>query len=91
LSYYFTYLACVKLFLDIGYISIIDTQSFPNALNGFNISSSTENSWEIFFNQPFGYKLRDVKNNMKNIKYLECKTLSYRPNIPLLLNKRTII
>ena len=41
----------------------------------FRLSSKfiNNNPWEFFFNQPFGYKLKDVLNKAKNIKYFECE------------------
>ena len=68
LSFYFHYLGCLHLFLYKGYIPIIDL-TFPNIFNGFN-SSQTENPWELFFEQPFGYKLIDIQKYAKNIKYI---------------------
>ena len=65
-SFYLTSLACIHKFLLEGYIPIIDLKSFPNVVNGINITKS--NSWEIFFDQPFGYTLEDV---LKNAAYAE--------------------
>ena len=48
-----------------GYIPVIDQQYFDDQ---YKISNELFpiNSWEIYFNQPFGYKLEDIKNS-KNI------------------------
>ena len=61
-----------------GYIPIIDIKSFPNVINGFNTSKS--NYWELFFEQPFGYTLEEVKKNAKNIKYIKCRDCRPRPD-----------
>ena len=77
LSFYFHYMGCIHMHLYRGEIPIIDL-TFPNIFNGFN-SSQTENPWEIFFEQPFGYKLLDIQKYGKNIKYIDvpnCFTFS---------------
>ena len=65
------YLYSLTLYLNKGYIPIIDLASFPNIYNGFNKFTKI-NPWEFFFNQPFGYTLELVLKNAKNIKYFEC-------------------
>ena len=52
--------------------------SFPNAINGFNISK--ENYWENFFIQPFGYTLHEVLQNAKNITNITLYDYSPRPD-----------
>ena len=89
LSFYFHYMGCIHIHLYRGEIPIVDL-SFPNIFNGFN-TSETENPWEIFFEQPFGYKLLDIKNYAKNIKYIDvpnCFTFSAHTiyHKPVLLN-----
>lgn len=71
-GYYISFLGCIQLFISKGYIPIIDLSSLPNIFNGFNVSSNNINQWELFFNQPFGYKLSNIIKNVKNIKYFEC-------------------
>ena len=73
MAYYKHYLVCINNYISLGYIPIIDLRSFPNILNGYNITSLNVNPWEIFFNQPFGYELDSVLKNAKNIKYARCK------------------
>ena len=67
-SFYIHYLGCINNIIIAGHIPIIDLESFPNIFNGFNISIN-QNPWEYFFEQPFGYKLKDVKKYGKNIQY----------------------
>lgn len=77
LSFYFHYMGCIHMHLYKGEIPIVDL-TFPNIFNGFN-TSQTENPWEIFFEQPFGYKLLDVQKHAKNIQYINlpnCFTFS---------------
>jgi hypothetical protein len=61
-----------------GNIPIIDLNSFGNIYNNFKPNTS-ENPWELYFQQPFGYKLNEVKNKSKKIKYYVCsqKVKSY--------------
>ena len=53
-------------------------KSFPNTYNNYNISKN--NTWETFFNQPFGYTLEEIINNAKNKSYEECLSSENRPN-----------
>ena len=55
-----------------GYIPILDLSSFPNIFNRFNTNSVNENPWELFFNQPYGYQLKNIKKYAKYIKYINC-------------------
>lgn len=73
MAYYKHYLVCINNYIHLGYIPLIDLKSFPNIMNGYNITSININPWEIFFNQPFGYELDNVLNYAKNIKYSKCK------------------
>lgn len=72
-AFYKLYLGCISSFIINGYIPIIDLTSFPNIFNRFNSSLLIKNPWELFFNQPFGYSLEDVKKRAKSIKYFRCK------------------
>ena len=63
-------LSFIHKYLIEGYIPIIDIKSFPNVINGFNISKS--NYYEKFFEQPFGYTLEEVLKNGKSIKTIIC-------------------
>ena len=78
-SYYIVYLGCINRFINLGYIPIIDLESFPNIYNKMNSSLSSINPWEYFFNQPFGYTLENVKNMAKKIYYFKCTSQNYRP------------
>ena len=69
LSFYMHYLGCINNFLSSGQIPIVDLESFPNIFNGFN-DSFDENPWEYFFEQPFGYKLNEIKKYAKHIEYV---------------------
>ena len=51
-----------------------------------NASLITENPWELYFNQPFGYTLNNVKKNAKNIEYFECTALNNMPNSDIFFN-----
>ena len=55
--------------------------SFPNILNNFQTSFKI-NPWEAFFDQPFNFKLKDVLNNAKKIKYDECSNNGYKKGEP---------
>lgn len=81
LCWYNYYMRCINQFLSYGYIPIIDLRSFPNSLNNFQVSNKI-NPWETFFTQPFNYKLDDVLNYAKNIKYDTCKNNGYKEGEP---------
>ena len=66
---------CIVEVISLGYIPVVDLSSFPNIFNRLNVNSINFNPWEIFFSQPFGYKLKDIKTNGINIKYIECGKL----------------
>lgn len=88
-SYYKIYISCILKFIIKGYIPIIDLVSFNNILNGFKADSSRQgiNPWEYFFNQPFGYTLKNVINKGKNIYYFKCKREDYTPHYYDFFNK----
>ena len=77
-SFYMVYLGCINTWINRGYIPIVDMKSFPNTYNNYNISKN--NTWETFFNQPFGYTLEEIINNVKNKSYVECLSSENRPN-----------
>ena len=77
-SFYIIHLGCVYKYLLKGYIPIVDLQSFKNAYNKGNTSS--ENPWELFFNQAYNYTLGNVKKKAKLIKYLKCEGPLHRPD-----------
>ena len=80
-GFYVSFIGCIQIFISKGYIPIIDLYSLPNIFNGYNVTSINKNPWEIFFNQPFGYTLKNVIKKSKNIKYFECYLdPSKRPN-----------
>lgn len=70
-SYYCVFIKCVIPFISNGDIPIIDLNAFGNIYNNFKPNIS-ENPWELYFQQPFGYKLNGVKNKSKKIKFYEC-------------------
>ena len=63
------------MYINNGYIPILDLSTFPNLFNGFNINTINENPWELFFNQPFDYKLKNINKfaKKKNIYKLISK------------------
>ena len=65
---------------------MLDLISFPNIFNGFNKNNLKENPWELFFNQPFDYKLKDIKKNAKSIIYFNCNPKN-RPDTNIYYNK----
>ena len=86
-SYYIVYLGCINKYINEGFIPIVDLQSFDNIFNGFNVSSSTNNPWEYFFQQPYDYKLKDIIRLVKNIYFFECKPDNFRPSESNFYNK----
>ena len=68
-------------YISDGYIPIIDFSSFPNILNNFQTSCKI-NPWEYFFTQPFNFKLKDVLNYAKTIKYDFCINDGYKKGEP---------
>ena len=88
-SFFIVNLGCIKKYLSIGYIPIVDLQSFPNVYNKGNLSNI--NPWEFFFQQPFNYSLEEVLKYAKNIQYFECTSKTDRPNeINIYYNKTSI-
>ena len=85
-GYYVAYLGCLNKFIKNGYIPILDLLSFPNIFNAFNKIQLNENPWELFFNQPFDFKLKDVINYSKNIIYFNCNPKN-RPDTNIYNNK----
>ena len=80
-SHYIVYLGCLLLYLNQGYIPIIELSSFPNVFNSFNISLSKNiNPYELLFNQHFEYTLKEVNLKAKNIEHFSCK--NYGPLLP---------
>lgn len=73
-GYYVAYISCLHNYLNNGYIPILDLSLFPNIFNQFNNKTleRNDNPWELFFNQPFDYKLKYVKKYAKKIKYVNC-------------------
>lgn len=88
-SFYMVYLGCINNWITKGYIPIVDMKSFPNVYNNYKISNY--NSWEIFFDQPFGYNLEEIINNAKNKNYVECLPLENRPNEITIYDNQVLI
>ena len=77
-SFYIVHLGCINKTLSLGYIPIVDLQSFPNVYNGNDTSKN--NPWELFFYQPYNYTLEDVKENARYVINYECTACEYRPD-----------
>ena len=77
-SFFIVHLGCIHKYILKGYIPIVDVKSYPNSFNGYNISKT--NYWEIFFEQPFGYRLDDVLTNAKHLKYIALDSCEPRPD-----------
>ena len=87
-AFYLHYLGCLKSLLILGYIPIIDLSSFPNIFNEYKVNSLNINPWEFFFNQPYGYTLKEIKKRAKNIEYFECnKPYKCYPHPDIFINK----
>ena len=86
-SDYIVYLGCINDFINKGFVPIVDVKSYRNFYNGFKVNSSNINVWELFFEQPFGYKLNNVLLRAKKIKYFECTPKINRPNEAIFFNK----
>jgi len=71
-SHYCVYIKCIIPIIINGDVPIIDLNIYENTYNNFKPNIS-ENLWELFFQQPFGYKLNSVKEKAKKIKYYECR------------------
>lgn len=85
LWFFKNYLGCSMFWIEKGYIPIIDLNSFPNIFNKYNKSFSNINPWELYFNQPFGYSLNEVKKNAKNLTKVICKNYNL-PNYTIYNN-----
>lgn len=81
------YLYSLIKYLNNGFIPIIDLSSFPNIYNGFNNETCKTNPWELFFYQPFGYTLEEVKKHAKTIHYFECDFPKHLNHRDFYLNK----
>ena len=80
MAYYFINLGCAIDYIHKGYIPLIDLISHKNIFNGFNTTKNQDNPWEIFFQQPFDFKLKDVIIKAKNIKYVFCEKGTLGPH-----------
>ena len=91
-SFYIHYLGCIKIFLNKGYIPIIDLVSYPNIFNKFNPNYSNKNPWELFFNQPYGYTLENIKKYATNKTNFDCMpNHSDKPDLyTLYINKNLV-
>ena len=78
-SFFMVNLGCVNYYLSLGFIPIIDLQTFPNMYNGGNIS--IYNPWELYFYQAYNYTFKEVKKYSTNITYFNCTANIYRPNV----------
>lgn len=80
-AYYTVFIECINRFIINGFIPIIDLNVYGNIYNNF-MPNASENPWELFFQQPFGYKLNNVKNKAKKINYYKCiKSVNAYANI----------
>ena len=86
MAYYFINLGCAVDYIHKGYIPIIDLISHPNIFNGFNNTRNQKNPWEIFFQQPFNFKLEDIITKAKYIKYIFCEKGTLGPHFNLFEN-----
>jgi hypothetical protein len=78
-GFYVSFLGCINIYNNKGYFPIIDLSSFPNIFNKFNVNSVNENPWELFFDQPYGFQLKNIKKYAKHIQYANCYP-NNRPN-----------
>ena len=87
-GYYNSYISCLYIYLNNGFIPILDFSSFPNIFNHFKIQSleKDDNPWEFFFNQPFEYTLKYVKKYAKKIRYVNCIP-KYKPTTNIFKKK----
>ena len=79
-SFYIYFLGCANIYINKGYIPIIDLKSYPNMYNNFSSSYNYTNPWEYFYEQPYGYTLELVLNKTTNIQYFDCKGEDNRPS-----------
>lgn len=78
-------LKCILSTIEKGIIPIVDLTSESNIFNEFNQVSLKINPWEIYFNQPFGFTLNDIKNKSKNIIKIKCEKF-YSPHLDRIYN-----
>ena len=78
-SFYIYFLGCINKYINEEYIPIVDLKSYPNGYNGFN-TSINYNPWELFFEQPYNFTMKEVLKNAKNIVYIKCDERIYRPD-----------
>ena len=88
---YNIYLGCLNYFFSKGYIPIIDQISYPNYYNKFKRNSMIDNPWEIFFNQMYGLKLKEVLKKAKKIKFIKCKPKDFPHSSYIYKNKTSIL
>ena len=89
-SNYIVYLGCLRKFMIQGFIPIFDFESYKNIINGFSDNPLKGNPWEYYFNQPFGFRHKDVIQKGKNIKYFECIGNEKRPDEDVFLSKESM-
>lgn len=87
MAYYYMNLGCAIDYIHKGYIPLIDLISHKNIFNGFNTTNNQDNPWEIFFQQSFDFKLKDVIIKAKNIKYVFCEKGTAGPHFNIFDNK----
>ena len=85
MEYYYYGIGCVFEQIKKGFIPIMDLSSHPNVFNGY-INNSKINPWEIFFNQPFGYSLKNIIKKAKYISYVYCRISRPAPNFNVMSN-----
>ncbi len=90
-SFYKVFLSCIIKFIIKGYIPILEVESYPTIFNGFKVNSSSVNSWEILFYQPYNYTLENVLKKAKNIKYFNCRKEHITPQYDDFYNKTIAI
>lgn len=61
-SYVSTVLGHIKYAVDRGYIPVVDMQNYANTYLA-DASVGKVNAWELYFKQPMGYTLEDIKNS----------------------------
>ena len=76
--FFIVHLGCVNKYVSEGYIPIIDMQNYDSIYNRGD--RNLKNPWELFFYQPNGYTLEEVKKYAKNIDYVKCHTDFYKPS-----------
>lgn len=67
-SIFITTVANIKHAIDEGMVPVVDMQNYKNIYS--NNSLFKANSWELFFKQPCGYTLKDIKK-ARSIYYSE--------------------